>query len=542
MLAFSAGPPSALYLRSMDALEPRPLKGTEGWAAPIGPVFSPDGQAIAYWSNQDLSLKRVSVGGGAPLTLCPTDLPSGLTWSSDAIVFANSDGIYRVAPEGGQPELLVKVAGGETVFGPRLLPGGRSLLFTSADAAGGSERWDAGRIVVQTLGGGERQTIINGGTDARYVASGHIVFARGGVVYAVPFDLKTLTITGREVAVLEGVMRGTGTYGSGTVNMTVSDEGSLAYLPGPLVPLATTSSLATFDLAGGSQPLAMAPGSYQGPRVSPDGRRIAFVTDDGRDVNIWVFDLGSDRAPRRLTFSGRNRSAAWSADSRRVAYRSDRNGAMAIYWQPEDGTGAPEQLTTPEKGTMDIPLSFSPDGGWLLFDRVVAGHTTLLTLSLRDRRIARFGTVESSQLTGAVFSPDGNWVAYASRERGRSNEVFVEPFPATGAKYLVSNSSEDAHHPVWSPGGKALFYTPGPGNRTIRVPVTFTPATAIGTATVIERAFTNLASSSDRSYDMMPDGHFLSVTDPLLSEAGLGSMTIVLNWFEELKARAPARR
>jgi Tol biopolymer transport system component len=538
-LAFSAGPPPALYLRSMDDLDPRPLKGTEG-AAPIGPVFSPDGQSIAFWSNQDQSLKRISVAGGAPLMLCPTDLPSGLTWSSDAIVFANSDGIYRVAPEGGQPEILIKMPGGETAFGPRLLPDGQTVLFTAADAAGGAERWDAGQIIVQAIGSSERKTIINGGTDARYMPSGHIVFARGGIVYAVPFDPKTLTVTGREVAVVEGVMRGTGTYGSGTINLTVSNDGTLAYLPGPLVPVATTASLARFDVTGGVQNLAIPAGSYQAPRVSPDGRHIAFITDDGRDVNVWVFDLGSDRAPRRVTFAGRNRSVAWTADSRRIAYRSDRDGGMGIYWQAGDGSGTAEALTKPDKGTIDIPLSFSPDGDWLLFDRVVAGQTTLVTLSLRDRRIAPFGSVQSSQRTGAVFSPDGKWVSYAVRERGRSNQLFVEPFPATGAKYLVSNSTEDAHHPVWSPDGKVLFYTPGPGNRAIRVPVTFTPAPSFGAAVVFERAFTNLASSSDRAYDMMPDGRFLSVTDPLLAEGGLGSMTVVLNWFEELKARVPA--
>lgn len=297
-----------------------------------------------------------------------------------------------------------------------------------------------------------------------------------------------------------------------------------------------------FDLTGGSQPLAMPAGSYQAPRVSPDGRRLAYITDDGRDVNVWVFDLGSDRTPRRLTFAGRNRSVAWTSDSQRVAYRSDRNGAMGIYWQREDGSGTAEALTTPDKGTIDIPLSFSPDGAWLLFDRVVAGQTTLLTLSLRDRRVARFGSVESSNRTGAVFSPDGKWVAYATREHGRSNQLFVEPFPATGAKYLVSNSGEDAHHPVWSPDGRVLFYTPGPGNRAMRVPVTFTPAPAFGTAVMFERAFSNLASSSDRAYDMMPDGRFLSVTDPLLSEGALRSMTVVLNWFDELKARVPAGR
>jgi Tol biopolymer transport system component len=542
LLAYSAGPPPTLYVRPIDSLDAHAVKGSEGQVPPIGPVFSPDGQALVYWTSADQSLKRISVGGGAPVTLCETELPSGVTWANEGIVFANTEGIYRVPADGGEPELLLKARPGEIAFGPQLLRNGRTLLFTAADAAGGSERWDAGRIVVQTVGGDDRRTIIEGGTDARYVASGHILFGRGGIVYAAPFDRETLVLTGREVPVLEGVMRGTGTYGSGTVNLTVSTEGTLAYLPGPLVPVATKSSIATFDLAGGTQPLAMPPGSYQTPRVSPDGRHVAFVVDDGRDVNVWVFDLGSDRAPRRLTFGGRNRSVAWSSDSQRVAYRSDRDGVMSIYWQRQDGAGAPERLSTPEKNTVDIPLSFSPDGAWLLFDRATAGRTVLSLLSMNDHHITRFGTVESSQWTGAVFSPDGKWVAFATRERGHSNQLYVEPFPSTGAKYLVSSSTEDAHHPVWAPDGKELFYTPGPGNRTTRVPVTFAPSVAFGTAAVVERQFTNLASSADRPYDMMPDGRrFLSVTDPLLSDTALRSMTVVLNWFEELKARAPGR-
>jgi serine/threonine protein kinase/Tol biopolymer transport system component len=540
LLAFSAGAPVGLYVRSMDALDAHLVRGSDGPTPPVGPVFSPDGQALVYWSQTDQALKRIPTAGGTPLTLCPTDLPSGLSWSVDGIVFANTEGILRVPADGGAPELIVKATPGEIQVGPQLLPGGRALLFTSADASGGSERWDAGHIVIKTLGTSERRTIIDGGTDARYVASGHLVFGRRGVVYAVPFDVATLALTGREVPVVEGVMRGTGTYGSASLNMTISDDGTLAFLPGPLEPVATTVSLAQFDHAGKWQTLGAPPGSYQTPRLSPDGRHVAFVVDDGKDVNVVVYDVGSDRAPRRLTFAGRNRSPAWSADDRRIAYRSDRDGPMAIYWQPADGSGAPERITTPPAHATDIPLSFSSDGAWLLFERLEAGRTTVWTFSIRDRLVARFDVVESTQLTGAEFSPDGKWVAYASREPGRSNQVYVEPFPATGAKYLASNSLEDAHHPLWSADGTELFYTPGPGSRLIRVPVRFTPSLSFGTASVIERPFSNLASSSDRPYDMTRDGHFLSLTDPLLAAGGLHSITVVLNWFAELRALAPS--
>jgi serine/threonine-protein kinase len=539
LLAFSAlasaGQRAGLYVRPLDALDATRVVEDDSQVVPIGPVFSPDGHWLVYWTTSDQALIRIPANGGAALRLCQTELPSGLTWSTDGIVFSNTEGIHRVSSDGGRPELLVKASPGEIIFGPQILPGGRTLLFTAADASGGSERWDAGRVVVLTIGSADRRTIVDGGTDARYLPSGHLVFGRAGVVYAVPFDLSTLAIAGREVPVIEGVMRGTGTYGSGTLNMSVASDGTLAFVPGPLTPLSTKLSIGYFDRTGASELLPIPPGSYQSPRVSPGGAQIAFVTDDGKDVNVWVYDAGRGHAPRRLTFSGTNRSPAWSADGQRIAFRSDRDGAMAIYWQRADGSGVPERLTTPGKGETDVPMSFSPDGAWLLFDRLAAGRASLFQLSLRDRTVARVGAVTSTLLTGAVFSPDGQWIAYASREAGRSNQLFVEPFPPTGVKYLVSNSSEDAHHPIWSPDGTALFYTPGPGPRLMRVLLTLTPGFASGAASVVERPFANVSSSADRPYDITGDGkRFLSTSDP---DGGVRQITVVRNWFEELRAK-----
>jgi len=385
---------------------------------------------------------------------------------------------------------------------------------------------------------GPPKVVIDGGTDARYVSSGHIIFARSGVVYAMGFDVGSLTVTSKEVPVVEGVLRGTGTFGSGTVHLSVSANGVLAYVPGPLVPVAASVQIALFDFAGNKQALPLPPGSYQTPRLSSDGKRIAFVVDDGREANVWVYDVGTDRAPRRLSFGGNSRSPIWSADSRRVAYRSDREGAMAVYWQAADGTGAAERLTPVTKGTSDWPHALSPDGKVLLFDRVIAGRTALWQLSLADRKESRVGAIESSQLTGAVFSPDGKWIAYAMREPGRRNAVFVETFPPSGAKYQISSASDDAHHPLWSPNGNDLFFTPGPGARITRVPVTRGPGFAFGTPTTLNRPFTNNAGSADRPYDMARDGQqFLGVSDPMADPGQGDSINVVVNWFSDLRAK-----
>ena len=537
LIAYTAYPPAALYLRALDSFDSVPIKGTEDRVA-TGPVFSPDGKSIVNWASLEQTLQRISISGGAPATLCATELPSGVSWSDSGIVFANTEGIFEVAPEGGTPVSLVKSSPSTIVFGPQMLPGGNAILYTQADASGGTERWDAGHIVVQPLGGGAPKVIIDGGTDGRYVSSGHIVFARSGVVYAAAFDVATLTLTSKAVPVIEGVMRGTGTFGSGTIHLSVSTNGVLAYFPGPLVPIAANVQIALFDFTGNKQALPPAAGPYQSPRLSPDGTRIAFVIDDGRDANVWIYDLGTDLAPRRLTFGGNNRSPAWSADGKRVAYRSDREGAMAIYWQPADGTGAAERLTPVTKGTVDWPDAFSPDGRLMLFDRTANGRTTLWQLSLGDRQESRVGAIESSLLTGAVFSPDGKWIAYANREPGRRNVLFVEPFPPTGSPFQVSLPNDDAHHPVWSPDGNDLFYTPGPGTRMTRLAVMRGAAFASGEPTTLNRPFANNAGSTDRPYDITRDGkRFLSVTD-LSTEPGQGdSINVVVNWFAELRAK-----
>jgi serine/threonine-protein kinase len=535
-IAYTATPPAALYLRAVDAFDAAPIKGTEDRIA-TEPVFSPDGSSIVYWASLEQTLQTVPVAGGNPRTLCRTELPSGLSWSADGIVFTNTDGVFKIAPDGGDPVQLLKASPSTTIFQPQLLPGGHALLYTQADARGGTERWDSGRVIVQPLNGAPK-VLIENATDGRYVASGHVLFARAGVVYAAAFDVASLSLASKEVPVVDGVLRGTGTFGAGTIHLDVSASGVLAYVPGPLVPQASTVHIAWFDFAGKVQTLLPAPRAYQTPRLSPDGTRIAFVVDDGSEANVWVYDVGTAQAPRRLSFGGNSRSPVWTADGRRVVYRSDRDGPTAIYWQAGDGSGVAERLTPPTQGTSDVPEAFSPDGQRLLFDRVSNGRAQLWQLSLGARQASRVGTIESSQLTGATFSPDGRWMAYSTREPGQKNVLFVDPVPETGARYQISGSVEDAHHPVWSPDGNDLFYTPGPGSRIMRVRVVREPTFSFSSPETLPRPFANNAGSSDRPYDIARDGRrFLSTTDVALEPGHGDSIDVVVNWFSELRAK-----
>ena len=532
-----------IFIRPMAALEARLIFENEQRGAVANLVFSPDGRSIAFYHAG--AIKRMSVNGGAPVTVGTYEAtPQGLTWSGDALLFTIGSSIMRVPAAGGKSETVIELANGELAIRPELLPDGQTILFTVASGSG-PEIWESAKVVAQRPGESTRTTILEEGTDGRYVKtgetgeSGHIVYAQRGVLFAVPFDPVRLKVRGTAVAVAEGVRRGTGLVSPGTSHVSVSSNGTLAYLPGPVSPsVLSRLTLASFDRSGGEQILKVPPGPYSEPRMSPDGRYMAFGSDDGRDVSIWVYDLKVGGSPRRLTFGGRDRYTVWSADSRRVTFQSDRDGDPSIYWQPADGSGAAERLTIPKKGRAHIPQSWSPDGRILLFDDSDGTEFTLMALSLHDRSATPFGGVRSGTTTGGVFSPDGRWVAYSMRIVGRDalTTVFVQPYPATGALFQVSKSTEDGHHQAWATDGKELFYTPGPGATLIGVPVTTKPAFAMAEPMTLPRPFTNAPPQAQRTFDTISQGKFLALTGTARTDSGAGQtqIQIVLNWFEEL--------
>ncbi len=243
---------------------------------------------------------------------------------------------------------------------------------------------------------------------------------------------------------------------------------------------------------------------------------------------------------QRLTFGGNNRFPIWTSDSKRITFQSDREGDLAIFWQSAVG-GTAERLTKPEQGTSHIPESWSPKGDWLLFSVTKGSDVSLWTYSIQGRKATPFGEVHSSNPTGAVFSPDGRWVAYTSMERNRPM-IYVQPFPPSGAQHqLPLGPSEVALQPLWSPNGKELFYNPGPG-RLAWVSVTTQPLFTFGNPGVAPRPFLTSPASSRRAFDITPDGKFVGLTQAGQTESGTPiapQIQVVLNWFEELRARVP---
>jgi Tol biopolymer transport system component len=269
---------------------------------------------------------------------------------------------------------------------------------------------------------------------------------------------------------------------------------------------------------------------------------LAYGYDDDSRADILVYALGAAAAPRRLTFTGNSRFPVWSGNGQFIAFQSDHEGDKGIFRQRADGTGGLERLTRPEPGTEHVPETWSPDGAHLLY-RVVKDNTHSLWDLMVGRTAATFGGVQSAQLTGAVFSPDGRWVAYAVADvpgggASPNRGIFVQPYPATGARYQVPRSFAD-YHPAWSADGSRLLYVPTAASSPVSVTLQTRPTVAFGLPTALEGAVSpRLVSTDVRGYDVLPDGGFLTATD----NADVGERPefhVIVNWFDELKRLAP---
>jgi eukaryotic-like serine/threonine-protein kinase len=543
-MAFVAN--SRIYYRLLSELDAKPIPGTDGFQSVTSPAFSPDGLSLAFFAVSDQALKRIVVTGGSAVTICPATNPYGLIWTPDGIVFGQGrGGIMRVSPNGGKPEQLVAVKEGELAHGPQMLPGGQHVLFTlaSGPSAASNDRWEKARIVVQSLATKEQKTVIDGGTDARFLPTGHLVYALSGSLYAIPFDVKRLATMGGATPIVEGVRRSPGGT-TGAAQAAISATGSLVYYPGPSAASSNQSEFVLADRKGTVEKLKLPPGTYATPRVSPDGRLVAFVTNDGKEDMISIYDLSGASAMRRLTYGGNNRHPVWSSDGQYIAFQSDREGDLAVFWQRADNTGQVERLTKPDQGVAHVPESWHPTANVLLFAAIKSGEHTLWAVTVPDKKATPFGGVKSNLPTGAVFSPDGRWVAYTSNETG-SNRAYVQPFPSTGARYQVyGKEQESAHHLLWAKTTKELIYNPRPTSLEA-VSVTTQPIPSFGNPVPFPRSFATGPPQTRRQFDLMPDGRFIGLAVPGQAETSTGpaapEVRIVLNWFEELKQRVPIK-
>ena len=329
--AFVYNARDGVYLRAIGELNARLL--IPGSSSISSPVFSPDGQTVGYWDGSARELRRLAIGGGAPVAITAApDNPDGVTWESDGtILYGQEDGIWRVPDAGGTPELLIPTEEGERVHGPQMLPGGEWVLFTFRPA--GTLAWNEAQIVVESLTTRERETLITGARDARYLATGHLVYGLNGVILAVPFDAGNRQLTGGPVSLIDGVLEALGINNSGAMHFAVANNGSLVYVPGAAAGSGAVS-LTWVDLDGNEEVISAPPRVYDHPRVSPDGTRVAVDIDDGDNIDVWIWDLERETLTQLTFDEGIDDFPLWTPDSTRVVFGSTRDGGTLSIVRP----------------------------------------------------------------------------------------------------------------------------------------------------------------------------------------------------------------
>jgi serine/threonine-protein kinase len=535
-----------LFVRALDALDPVAIaKG-----APRGPFVSPDGQWVGFFEG-NATLKRVSITGGPALTVATLDgVPRGATWlPDDTIVFATTNvttGLQRVAAEGGMPTVVTRpdrAQGEQDHWSPEVLSGGRSVLFTITAGAGG---FDAAQVAVLDLQTGTHKVLVRGGSDARYVTTGHLVYGAAGTLRAVAFDLASLETRGTPIPTVSEVLTTT----SGAMNAVVGTDGVLVYVSGRSG--SVERIIVWVDRQGQETSVPVPPRPYTYPRITPDGRRIALYIQD-QESDVWLWDNERTTLTRATFEPGLDSYPVWTPDGRKLIFSSDRAGNRNLFWQAADGTGTAERLS--ESAYVQDPSAVSPEGARVIFHETTAANgVDLMELHLDDgsgsiesspaqqrraRRVTPLVQTAFSELNGAI-SPDGRWLAYQANNSGQY-EVYVRPYPdVSGGLRQVSTGG--GTRPLWARTGQELFYLSS-GGALMRVGVERGPTWAAGTPTKLlnEGYFTDPGGNPGRTYDISPDGkRFLIVKAGGGSgQAAVPQIVVVQNWLEELKRLVP---
>jgi len=515
--------------RPLDQMQMRVIAGAGQGEQGTGnsrPFVSPDGRWIAYAAQG--KLKKVPVEGGPPIDLAAADWAGGSWGRNGRLVYtrAYNTGLWIVSEGGGDDRLLTTpdtTTGELGHWWPQVLPDGDHVLFTAYRTP-----IERATIEVLSIKTGKRRVLITGGVFGFYVPTGHLLYAVGETIRAVPFDLQRLAVTGPIVPVVDSVAMNPS---DGAAAFDVSENGTLAYLP--VRSYVTETELVLVDRTGRESRALPRADRYNHPRLSPDGSRIAVDIRSANSLgDVWVFQIGRPGGLRVTSEGGRDWGAEWTPDGRELVYLSERP-FFDLYRRAADASQPARPLLT---GKFDhYTGTVSRDGRLLAFELSVPGGAELWTVQLRGEPAPTRYFANGFNLAHPTLSPDGRWMAYDSDESGRV-EVYAQSFPDPSVrrwKVSPANGSE----PMWTRGGRELVYRKGDSVMAVSVDLqqgrSGPPVALFGGRYPDSPGWTR-----PRSYDVSPDGErFLLIKLP--PEQARPRINVVLNWFDELRAKVP---
>jgi serine/threonine-protein kinase len=521
-----------LATRLLDQAQSTLLPGTENGRDPF---FSPDGQWIGFFSGSQL--RKISFQGGAPVILGNIGAAAtiGASWSQEGDIITGIGNLRPLAlipAVGGPLQPLTKLAPGESTHRwPQVLPDGGAVLFTASSSGASIEN---AAIEVISLKNSQVKVVQRGGYYGRYLPTGHLVYVHQGVLFGASFDPSRMEVRGPPVPLVQDIAANPATGGG---QFDFSSTGTFVYAAGKRAPQAR--QVEWMDSSGKMLPLLTTPSAYAAHRLSPDGKKLAYI--DGAD--IYVYDTERDTTSR-LTVTGHAGAPVWSPDARHILFDSTEKG-FSFFWIRSDGAGEPQQILA--SPNLIVPWSFSQNGRLAFREQNAKSGSDLWTLplDLTDPDHPKPGQPEPFLRTpndemGPQFSPNGRWIAYRSNESG-NDEIYVRPFPnAGGGRWQISSGG--ALYAFWSNNGHELFY------ETLDNRIMVADYSVDGGSFVPGKprlwADRELFYAGGSNLDMAPDGKrfaVLALPDTPPGEKGTVHVTMLFNFFDELKRRIPAK-
>jgi Tol biopolymer transport system component len=512
-----------VWLRNLAEMSARPLPETE---AASYPFWSPDGQNVGFFAES--KLKTIDLRGGSPRVLADAPTGRGGSWSRDGVIlFAPNitSPIHRIPSDGGKAEPVTRYDPKTEITHrwPLFLPDGRHFLYVSR--ASGTERRDVGRLMLASLDAPDANVLIEDATNALYVEPGYLIYGRSASLYAWRFDVKSLRLEGQAFPIVKDKL--SFWEPKNFIPFAASNDRTLVYLPDS----SRSTEMRWHDRQGRPLGTLGPPGFYITPRISPDGRKIAYMHGDSAQslLDIWVRDLEFNRAFRLTQQGGLYAQPVWAPDSERIAFLCQPKGPQDLCVTSVSGGG--EMRLLYESGTWKDTGSWMPDGKRLLIG--VQDPRTDMDIMMLPGGGGEPTEVLRTPFTelGAQVSPDGGRMAYVSNQSGR-NEVYVRSLEGAAGQWQIS--TDGGQQPRWRADGKELLYAAADGY-VMAVPIQTVPPFRPGAPVRLFSMPEPPEPQNPVFEDVTPDGQRILLNVPTTSRTSIG-FNAVTNWTDLLRA------